>query len=268
MDMPYSVLVDVTRCIGCQGCQVACKNWNDRPSGLTELGDTLAAPPDMDAGSYTVVKFSEGAGAHGSGWRFTKAQCMHCVEPACAAACPAGALVKDGAGPVVYKRSRCIGCRYCMLACPFTIPKFEWDKAIPSVRKCTFCAERITRGMEPACVKSCPAGALTFGTRDKMLRAAGDRIKARPADYVDHIYGRDEAGGTSWLYISDTDFGRLYLRGGLKPEGYARYSYGVTGKAGFAAAGVAALLTGLYFISRRRQGMDGGDGGGDGEGGA
>jgi formate dehydrogenase iron-sulfur subunit len=252
--MPYSVLVDVTKCIGCQGCQVACKNWNERPSDRTTVNETLANPLDMDASNYTVVKFKEGGGAGGAlTWHFTKQQCMHCDEPACVAACPSGALTKGGLGPVEYHRKNCIGCRYCMLACPFKVPTFEWDKAVPSIQKCTFCAERVKRGIEPACAKSCPSGALTFGKKEVILKAAEDRLAMRPDRYADHIYGKDEAGGTSWLYITDTSFADLYLRTDLDKAPYAEYSWNYLSKLPAVSLGAAAILAGFFFITGRRQ---------------
>ncbi|MGC2423225.1 MAG: 4Fe-4S dicluster domain-containing protein [Nitrospirota bacterium] len=251
--MAYSVLVDVTKCIGCMGCQVSCKNWNDMPGEKTTLGETLANPRYMDAYTYTVVKFKERLADRGLEWHFTKQQCMHCVDPACVAACPCGALTKNQLGPVEYHRKNCIGCRYCMLACPFSVPTFEWGKAIPSIRKCTFCADRVKNGVEPACTKSCPSGALTFGPTEDVLKLADGRIASRPDRYVNYIYGKEEAGGTSWLYISDTDFKNLYLREDLNKGKYSTYAWNALGKTPAVSMGVALLMAGFFFISRRKE---------------
>ncbi len=250
--MAYSVLVDVTRCIGCLGCQVSCKNWNDRPGERTLLGDTLGNPGHMDASSYTVVKLKEDTDSRGVEWHFTKHQCMHCISPACVAACPCGALTKDAEGPVEYHREYCIGCRYCMLACPFGVPTFEWDRAVPSIRKCTFCAERVKRGMEPACTKSCPSGALVFGAREDVLGEAERRMGLNPGRYLNHIYGAGEVGGTSWLYISDTGFKNLYMREDLGSSQYGAYAWNALGKAPAVTVGVAVLMAGFFFISKRK----------------
>lgn len=231
---------------------MSCKNWNDRPSDRTTVNETLANPLDMDAGSYTVVKFKEKAGAGGVAWHFTKQQCMHCDEPACVAACPCGALTKNALGPVEYHRARCIGCRYCMLACPFKVPTFEWGKAIPSIQKCTFCAERVKRAVEPACSKSCPTGALTFGKKEDVLKLAADRLSTRPDRYINHIYGKDEVGGVSWLYITDTDFKDLYLRTDLEKRPYGEYSWNYLTKFPVVSLGAAAVLAGFFFITARR----------------
>jgi len=251
--MPFSVLIDVTKCIGCQGCQVACKGWNGMPADRTAMGGTIGNPSDMDSSAYTVMKFREGEGAKGPVWHFTKHQCMHCKSPACAAACPVGALTKETDGPVIYHKGRCIGCRYCMLACPFSVPKFEWKAALPYIQKCTFCSERIKAGMEPACTKTCPSGALLFGKSDDIMNTAKGRLASHPDKYLNHIYGADEAGGTSWLYISDTAFSELYLREDLEKFAYGRHAMDALGMAPAVGLGVAALLAGFYFISGRKE---------------
>jgi Fe-S-cluster-containing dehydrogenase component len=186
-----------------------------------------------------------------SGERFIKTQCMHCVDPACASACPVRALEKTAAGPVTYNGSRCLGCRYCMLACPFGIPKFEYDKPVPYVRKCTFCAERQAHGLPPACTEVCPTGALTFGTRAALIEEANLRVYQNPDKYVHHVYGEHEVGGTCWLYISDVDLERLGL-----PEGV-----GNTPRPELAATALGAvpmiltlwppILMGLHAVTKR-----------------
>jgi len=251
--MPFSVLVDVTRCIGCQGCQVACKGWNDRPADSTTLGETMGNPSDTYSSAYTVMKFREGGDAKGPKWHFAKRQCMHCLSPACASACPVGALTKEPAGPVVYHKGLCIGCRYCMLACPFGVPKFEWKAAMPYIQKCDFCADRLKAGTEPACTKTCPSGALLFGKREDVMKTASSRIASRPGRYVNHVYGVDEAGGTSWLYISDAAFSELYLREDLNRFAYGKSPMDALGLAPAVGLGVAALLAGFYFISGRKE---------------
>jgi formate dehydrogenase iron-sulfur subunit len=246
------MLVDVTKCIGCQGCQVSCKNWNDKQADKTTLGTDFGNPSTMNSNTYTVVKFDEAVAADGNHWHFTKAQCMHCKKPACAGACPSHALTKTEAGPVVYHRDRCIGCRYCMLACPFEVPTFDWHKAIPSINKCSFCADRVASGIEPACSRTCPSGALTFGNTEDIVKLAEGRIAAHPEKYVNYIYGKDEAGGTSWLYISDTDFKNLPLDGNVEKEAYDRYGLSVMNKVPGFAIGAAALMAGFFFISGRK----------------
>ena len=158
--------------------------------------------------TFTVVnRFEKEPGVE----RYVKRQCMHCVAPACASACPVQAMVKLPTGPVTYDASRCMGCRYCMIGCPFDIPKYEYESNMPRVRKCTFCAKRQAEGKRPACAEVCPSGALLFGKRSELIEVAKTRIYQNPDRYVHHVYGELEAGGTSWLYITDVPFEQIGL---------------------------------------------------------
>ncbi|MCB2231162.1 4Fe-4S dicluster domain-containing protein [bacterium] len=206
----YGVLVDTVVCIGCRKCELACDQENTKSGRAPSTFDDKSVfdkhrRPDKNA--FTVVnRFDDPADPAKS---YTmKVQCMHCNDPACASACIVGALHKTPQGPVVYDAWKCIGCRYCMVACPFQIPAYEYDNALdPRVRKCTFCFERITEENKmPACVSICPNEALTFGTRQRLLEMAHYRIRTNPDLYVDHVYGETEAGGTSWLYLAPVDF--------------------------------------------------------------
>jgi Fe-S-cluster-containing dehydrogenase component len=253
------VLVDATRCVGCRACEAACSeaNHNAEPESL---GDdrVFDARRDTDQRTFTVVnRFAPAAAGGAAPVRFVKKQCMHCIQPACASACPARALEKTSDGPVTYDGSRCLGCRYCMMACPFDGPKFEYDKAVPYVKKCTFCAERQAEGLSPACTEVCPSGALTFGVRAELLEEAKRRIYQNPDRYVHHIYGEHEAGGTSWLYITDVPFETIGF-----PQGLMNAPYPDLTKTALAAVPVVLtlwppLLMGLYTFSRRR--TEGGD---------
>jgi formate dehydrogenase iron-sulfur subunit len=210
------VLVDTTLCIGCRACEAACAEANGL-GGPAMAGDDRVFESRRTTDEYTLTvvnRFTTTNTEHPV--QFIKSQCMHCVDPACATACPARALEKTALGPVTYTGNRCLGCRYCMVACPFDVPKFEYSKATPYVRKCTFCAERQAKGLMPACTEVCPSGALTFGTRAALLEEARTRIYQNPDKYVHHIYGEHEAGGTSWLYISDVDPDQLGLKAGIE----------------------------------------------------
>ncbi len=204
--MAKSVLIDLTRCIGCRGCQIACKEWNERKAKKTEMRGEYTNPPELNSETYTHIKFVEQEKDNAPVWSFVKDQCLHCKDPACASACPVEALKKTEAGPVTYHFERCIGCRYCMLACPFYIPKYEWEKAAPWVQKCSFCSERIKADMIPSCIKTCPTGTMFYGEYDDVLKEGRNRISKNPGKYVDHIYGEKEAGGTSWMYLSNMPF--------------------------------------------------------------
>lgn len=204
----YGVLVDTVVCIGCRKCEWACNNehkLSDTDLKTFEDKSVYQKHRRPVANAYTVVnEFKDPATSKA----YTmKVQCMHCNHPACASACIVGALSKSKLGSVDYDAWKCIGCRYCMVACPFQVPAYEYQDALkPRVMKCTFCAHRLAEGKKPACVGICPNEALTFGTRQELIDLAKERIKAKPEIYHDHVYGEKEVGGTSWMYIASTDF--------------------------------------------------------------
>ena len=213
---PYGCLVDLTRCIGCRKCEEACNSVNnlpppDRPFDDLTVMDEKRRPTEK---AYTVVNRYYSGKEDDFGRlvpTYAKVQCMHCQDPACASACIVGALTKKENGAVHYDVSKCIGCRYCMIACPFEIPAYEYHNPLtPRVMKCTFCFERISeKGGVPGCATICPVEAITFGKRSMLVDLAKKRIKENPAVYVDHIYGEKEAGGASWMYLSGVPFDKL-----------------------------------------------------------
>lgn len=209
-----AMLYDATMCIGCNSCTNACREWNktkDEPDARL-LYD---APSELSADTWTLIQLYQGE----TEFSFVKRQCMHCVDPACVSGCPVQALQKTDAGPVTYDKDRCIGCRYCMYACPFHVPRFAWDTAqSPVIAKCTLCADRIADGKGTACAEICPVSALIWGKRGDLIAEAEKRIIENPARYVDHIYGKDDAGGTSVLYLSAVPFEKLGLQNlGTRP---------------------------------------------------
>ncbi len=242
---PKGVLVDLTRCIGCRACQVGCKAWNDNDGQKTATSADFTNPPAINSETYTFVRFIEHGAPGAPAWSFAKTQCMHCVDPACVSACPVSALVKTAAGPVTYDASRCMGCRYCMAACPFGSIGYEWGRRAPRVRKCTFCADRIGEALEPACVKTCPTDALVFGTRAELLDEAARRIREGKGKYVDHIYGKDEAGGTSWLYISSVPFDTLGFRTNVPKQSLPALTWASLSKIPIAVGGLVAGLSAI-----------------------
>jgi formate dehydrogenase iron-sulfur subunit len=177
---------------------------------------------------------------------------MHCLEPGCASACPVAALHKTPEGPVVADTNKCIGCRYCQYACPFGVPKFEWDNTLGVMRKCTSCIDRLEAGQQPACAAGCPSGALRFGQRGVMLAEAHGRIAANPDRYVDHVYGETEAGGTARLYLSDVPFEEIGLPV-LDELPVPHYAEQVMTKTPAVAAGVALFSTAAYALLKRRE---------------
>jgi formate dehydrogenase iron-sulfur subunit len=283
---PYGVLVDLTVCVGCRACVVACKEKNDLPldqadyvqlaarDQLNKLDPSVVTEqPKLSADAFTVVEYHL-VGEQGKEpfWVFVKRQCMHCLQPACESACPVGAFEKNEQGPVLYDAGKCMGCRYCMMACPFGVPTYEWDSWNPVVKKCTFCFDLILdeslppTERVPACVRSCPANALVFGNRDVLLREAHRRIENNPGKYVDHVYGEFEAGGTSWLYISPVPFEELGFPTNVGVRPYPEYTAGALGSVPLVVVFGSTLLAGLYVaLKRRREGNgDKGDRGGGG----
>ena len=252
--MPKGVLCDANKCIGCRACQVACKQWNELPAEETTNQGTYENPLQLSAKTFTKLRFREIEQNGQFRWVFAKIQCMHCEEPACVGACLVGALQKMKEGPVVYDDRKCIGCRYCMMACPFGVPTFEWEKRWPWIRKCTFCADRQGGGLQPACVTTCPSGALKYGERGDLIVEARELIATHPGEYVSQIYGEKEVGGTSWLYISPVPFEELGFRT-LKHEAVTVNPEHAMTAVPPALVAVAALMAGTYWLIKRRQKM-------------
>jgi Fe-S-cluster-containing dehydrogenase component len=194
------VLVDTTVCIGCRKCEWACQGAHDLEQDTFENYQNDSTMDVMRRPSHdniTVVnKYKDG--------KNVKIQCMHCDYPACVSACIVGAITKKENGAVIWDTEKCIGCRYCMVACPFQIPAFEYHKALdPKIVKCDFCIDRTLEGKLPACVNICPVEALTYGSREELIIEAKRRIKNHPEKYYNHLFGEDEVGGTSWMYLAD-----------------------------------------------------------------
>jgi formate dehydrogenase iron-sulfur subunit len=191
--MSKGILYDATQCIGCKLCEKACAERNSLP-----YSDAIASEQIQSEHKFTAVLSKED--------KFMRRLCMNCQDPTCASVCPVGAFRKLADGPVTYDASRCMGCRYCMVACPFSVPKYEWSKALPLVRKCDMCSDRVLRGEQTACAEACPTGATKFGDRDELIAEARDRLQKNPGQYVNHIFGVNEVGGTSVLLLSSVPF--------------------------------------------------------------
>lgn len=236
------MLIDLTRCSGCQACALACKTNNDMPQ-------PQVVPTELNSGALSFVDVRISARENEN---YAKRQCMHCLHPACASACTVGALRKTAEGPVVYDSSKCIGCRYCQYACPFGVPTYQWGEVLGLIRKCEFCVGRRVDGDKPACVAACPNGALRFGKRADLLAQAKAQIASTPHRYIDHVYGEHEVGGTSMLYLSDVPFAQLGFPtlGDQTVSGSAETVMQLTP---VVAATVATVATGLHLILRRRQ---------------
>ena len=242
------ILNDVTRCIGCEECVAGCKQLNEMP--LEERPPRVGGSTDglTDTRWTSIVRLPEG--------QSVRKQCRHCLEPACVSVCPVGAITKTPEGPVVYDKSLCMGCRYCMMGCPYGIPRYEWESLNPSVRKCVMCYDKLRSGEieKPGCVTACPKDATSFGTRDEMLAEARRRIDAEPGRYIDHIWGEREVGGSSVLYISDIDLAFLAWQGAgsLGDEALPNLTWSALRKVPAEFLGMGALMTGLWWVIDRR----------------
>ena len=248
----FSVLHDTTRCIGCRNCEMGCQKVNSLPRPKRPFDDlsVLDKKRRTSADAWTVVNKYKVGGKD----VFCKTQCNHCLDPACSAACFVKAFQKDPSGPVTYDKDLCVGCRYCMIACPFHIPGFQYYEAWhPYVLKCTLCLPRLKEGKLPGCVQSCPMDALTFGKRADLLKLAKKRVDARPDIYKDHVYGEFEAGGTNWLYISGAPFAQVGLDESVINRPYAELTAGALGAVPMVIGIWPVLLGGAYMISKRRE---------------
>lgn len=216
----FGILYDSTRCVGCQSCEYACAEANNLPEpiGMPEVGVLRKT----DETTRTVVNAYDTS----KGEVYVKRQCMHCNEPACAAACLTQAMYKTKEGPITWRGEKCMGCRYCMISCPFDVPKFEYHSANPKITKCDMCFDRLREGQLPACVENCPAEALMFGTRRELIAEARRRIHDDPETYYDHIYGENEAGGTGFLYLSPVPFEELGFNTKIRTKSYPELSKG------------------------------------------
>ena len=212
------VLVDTTKCLGCRMCEYACAKANDLPEPEKEIDRATERTPTPT--QLTVNNRYETE----KGPVSVKRQCMHCLRPACVSACLTKAMHKTPTGAVDWDGKKCMGCRFCMVSCPFNVPKFEYNSANPKITKCVMCVERLAEGEKPACVSGCPAGALVFGRREDLLEEARTRIYTEPGKYVPHIYGEHEAGGTAWLYLAKVPFDQLGFRTDLGTTAFPMYT--------------------------------------------
>jgi len=242
--MRAAILTDTTKCIGCRECVIACKKAN-------RLGPELPHRWNLEDGLSARAFTSVLEGPQSS---FVRKQCRHCLEPACVSACPVAALRRTEMGAVVYDSTRCMGCRYCMMACPFGIPRYEWDQPVPYVRKCTLCFERVRAGGQPACTAACPTQATIFGERDRLIALAQERIRRQPEKYVAKVWGEEEIGGTSVLYISNVDLTAVLAGRPLDQVPLPERTRTAMQAVPFAFTGVVAAMAGIrWVISRRMQ---------------
>jgi len=249
------MLYDTTRCIGCKACVVACHEANDLEPETANFPDGLYdAPIDLSGSTKNIIKLYQ----EGEEQSYMKAQCMHCLDPSCVSACMIGALQKRDYGIVTWEADRCIGCRYCQVACPFQVPKFEWYDANPKIVKCEMCLHLIKQGGGPACCKVCPREAVVFGPYEELLADANQRLADHPDRYVPKIYGEHDGGGSQVLYLSHVDFDKLGLPklGEDAPAEQARSVQHMVYKGFIAPAALYAILGAVLWRNRRQSAAD------------
>ncbi|MBS1875311.1 MAG: 4Fe-4S dicluster domain-containing protein [Acidobacteria bacterium] len=238
--MARAILYDSTLCVGCRQCEEACtKRWG------MPYNDQIAAEEKLSAHKLTTIRTY--------GDKFSRKLCNHCVEPTCASVCPVKALQKTEFGPVIYDETRCIGCRYCMQACPYQVPSYEWSSRTPRVKKCNMCYERQKEGRPTACTEACPTGATICGERDELIREAQKRLAAKPGEYYQKIYGLKEVGGTSVLYLSAVPFEQIGLNTKVPNEPVPALTWRALSFVPDVVSAGATLLGGVYWITHRRE---------------
>src|SRR4249920_2392726 len=215
--MKVAKLIDISKCIGCKACQSACMEWNDLRDMVGDSDGTYDNPRDLTENSWTVMKFFEVEPDGKLEWLIRKDGCMHCADPGCLKACPSpGAIVQYSNGIVDFHEENCIGCGYCVTGCPFNVPRIS--KKDSKAYKCTLCSDRVAVGLEPACIKTCPTGALVFGSKDDMKHHAEERVedlKSRGFEQAG-LYDPTGVGGTHVMYVlAHADQPQLYS--GLAP---------------------------------------------------
>lgn len=256
-DERMGVLVDTTVCIGCRRCELACQKAHGLPTSESDAyNDRSVFQNRRRPNTQALTVINEYPNSKSEKPIDVKVQCMHCDRPACVSACIVGAFSKEENGAVIWDSGKCIGCRYCMVACPFQVPSFEYDKAIqPQVLKCDFCFPHTKEGKLPACVEACPAETLIYGTRYKLIEFARNKIKNYPGRYIEHIYGETEVGGTAWLYLAGNDFSNLDFPkltsnpapGATESIQHAIFKYFIP------PISLFALLGGIMWINRNKE---------------
>ena len=250
------MLYDTTKCIGCKACVVACREANGLAPDTTGWGGGLwDAPLGLNAQTKNVIQLYESEDRRS----FVKRQCMHCVDPACVGACMMHALTKNPeTGVVSWNGTSCVGCRYCQLACPYEVPKFEWTSANPRIVKCELCQHRFAEGKGPACCEVCPRGAVIFGKRAELLQEAKRRLAESPGRYVPRVYGETDGGGTQVLYLSHIPFEDLGLPqlGETSSAATTRAVQGTVYKGFVAPLALYGILGLAIFRNRRKEALE------------
>jgi formate dehydrogenase iron-sulfur subunit len=238
--MSKGILFDSTLCVACGECEEACATQNGLP-----FDDAVAEEKKTSYRKYTFVMTADDD-------THMRRLCMHCVDPSCGSVCPVGAFEKTAAGPVIYDEDKCMGCRYCMVACPFGIPKYEWAEVLPGVRKCTMCHDRVSQGLQTACSDACGPEATITGDRKDLLAEAHRRIRENPDQYIDHVFGEAEVGGTAVLMLASKPFEHYGFKANYVKEPLPQFTWNALSHVPDVVTIGGVLLGGIYWISNRR----------------
>jgi formate dehydrogenase iron-sulfur subunit len=243
------ILYDSTRCLGCHVCERVCAKIHGRPEPEKPKDGEIRNTDENRRSVINAYNTSKGE-------VYARTSCMHCNQPACAAACLTQAMYKTKEGAVIWRGDKCMGCRYCMISCPFDVPKFEYHDSNPMIVKCDMCYARVKMGGMPTCASACPGDALTFGTRRELLAEARKRIFENPKDYADYIYGENEAGGTGFLFLSSVKPNELGLKMNLQNTSYPALSKGFLYSVPSVFVLLPPVLLGIYEATKRNQPKD------------
>lgn len=235
----YGILFDVNFCVGCGECYNRCKEVNNLPETNKDfLKDHLSDD------TFTVVQQYDDM--------YARKLCMHCNDPACVSVCLVGAIKKSSTGAVVYDADKCIGCRYCMQACPHGVPRYEWETTKPRIRKCNLCDDLVNADKLPGCVEACPTEATLYGRMDQLIEVAEKRLKNNPEKYYQHIYGLEEAGGGHVLFISPVPFEQLGYVSKLPKEPMPEFTARAMEKIPSVVLGGGIFLSAMYWLTKRK----------------